>query len=82
MTSRNLLTLNYTSEKTHHGIIVARRHSPYEITKRLILILNQVTASEIRDQIRYIRIAEGETGEHLALRLPSGRHGSSEVQTY
>lgn len=38
----------------HEGIIIAVRHSPYEILRRLLLILNQITADEIRDQLRYI----------------------------
>jgi hypothetical protein len=38
----------------HHGIILAVRRRPYEIARRLILILNQVTADEMRDQLRYV----------------------------
>ena len=38
----------------HHGIIIAARHSPYEVVQRLLLILNHVTADEMRNQIRYI----------------------------
>jgi predicted nuclease of predicted toxin-antitoxin system len=38
----------------HHGIIIATRHPPYEIVRRLLLILNQVTADEMQDQLRYI----------------------------
>ena len=42
--------------QSHHGIIIATRHRPYEIVRRLllILILNQVTADEMQDQLRYI----------------------------
>jgi predicted nuclease of predicted toxin-antitoxin system len=40
--------------RSHFGIILAGRHAPYEIVRRLLLILNQVTADEIKDQIRYI----------------------------
>lgn len=40
--------------QTHAGIIIAVRHPPYEIVRRLLLILNQVTADEMRDQVRYI----------------------------
>ena len=32
----------------------AVRHPPYEIVRRLLLILNQVTADEMQDQLRYI----------------------------
>lgn len=38
----------------HEGIIIVVRHSPYEILRRLLLILNQITADEMRDQLRYI----------------------------
>jgi predicted nuclease of predicted toxin-antitoxin system len=38
----------------HDGIIVAVRHPPYELLRRLLRILNDVTADEMRDQIRYI----------------------------
>lgn len=39
---------------SHFGIVIATRHSPYEIVRRLLLILNQVTADEMQDQVRYI----------------------------
>ncbi len=40
--------------RTHWGLILAIRRPPREITRRLLLILNQVTADEMRDQVRYI----------------------------
>ena len=40
--------------QTHHGIIIALRRSPYEIALRLLTILNQVTADEMENQLRYI----------------------------
>jgi predicted nuclease of predicted toxin-antitoxin system len=43
-----------TAGKHHAGIIVAVRHPPYEIVRRLLVILNQVTADEMADQLRYI----------------------------
>ena len=39
---------------THYGIIIATRHDPYELARRLLLILNQVTADELTNQLRYI----------------------------
>jgi hypothetical protein len=42
------------SQKTHSGIILARRHPTHELVRRLLLILNHVTADEIKDQVRYI----------------------------
>jgi predicted nuclease of predicted toxin-antitoxin system len=38
----------------HFGIIVAVRRPAYEIVRRLLLILNQVTADEMINQLRYI----------------------------
>jgi predicted nuclease of predicted toxin-antitoxin system len=40
--------------QTHFGILLANRHPPYEIARRLLLLLNQVTADELKDQIRYL----------------------------
>ncbi len=49
------LAREYLAEgRPHSGIILAGRHLPYEISRRLLVILNQVTADEIKDQIRYI----------------------------
>lgn len=44
----------FATGQTHYGIIIAVRHSPYEIVRRLLLILNQVTADEMHNQLRYI----------------------------
>jgi hypothetical protein len=44
----------FSSGKAHYGIILAVRHSPQEIVRRLLIILNQVTADEMQNQIRYI----------------------------
>ena len=38
----------------HNGIIIAVRHPPYELLRRLLRILNNVPAEEMRDQLRYI----------------------------
>jgi predicted nuclease of predicted toxin-antitoxin system len=38
----------------HHGMIIAVRRTPYELARRLLEILNQVTADEMVNQIRYI----------------------------
>jgi hypothetical protein len=42
------------SAKTHHGIILAVRHPPYEVMRRLMRLLNHVTADEMINQVRYI----------------------------
>ena len=41
-------------EKQHHGLLLAVRRSPYELARRLLVILNNVTADEMHNQIRYI----------------------------
>ena len=38
----------------HGGIIISTRRTPYEIARRLLVILNHVTADEIVNQLRYI----------------------------
>jgi predicted nuclease of predicted toxin-antitoxin system len=44
----------FATGQPHSGIIIAVRHPPYELVRRLLLILNQVTADEMQDQLRYI----------------------------
>ncbi|MFZ0544931.1 MAG: DUF5615 family PIN-like protein [Candidatus Promineifilaceae bacterium] len=50
-----LLANEYTNAgKTHYGIILAVRNKPYEVVRRLMRILNHVTADEMQNQVRYI----------------------------
>ena len=42
------------ANKKHYGIILEARHPPYEFVRRLMRIINQVTADEIEVQVRYI----------------------------
>lgn len=44
----------FEQDKKHYGIILAVRHSPQEIARRLLIILNNVTADEMENQVRYI----------------------------
>ena len=45
----------YMAAGSHHGgILIAVRHPPHEIVRRLLIILNQVTADEMDDQLRYL----------------------------
>jgi hypothetical protein len=44
----------FAAGQHHPGIIIAVRRSPYAIAQRLLAILNQVTADEMRDQVRCI----------------------------
>ena len=44
----------FSTGRTHYGIIIAVRRPPYEIARRLLTILNRVTADEMQNQLRYI----------------------------
>ena len=44
----------YAAGREHYGIIIALRRSPYEVMRRLLVILNSVTAGEMKNQLRYI----------------------------
>lgn len=49
------LAQNYAhAGQTHSGIILAVRYPPYELVRRLMQILNHVTADEMVNQVRYI----------------------------
>jgi predicted nuclease of predicted toxin-antitoxin system len=49
-----LIQTYFDTEQKHYGVILAVRRPPQEITKRLLAILNQVTADELENQVRYI----------------------------
>lgn len=44
----------FLSGQNHYGIIFAVRRSPQEIVRRLLVILERVTADEMENQVRYI----------------------------
>lgn len=44
----------FSSELKHYGIIIAVQRPAQEVALRLLTILDQVTAEEIEDQVRYI----------------------------
>lgn len=44
----------FEEKKTHSGNIIAVRRHPKELSKRVLILLDSVTADEIEDQIRYI----------------------------
>ena len=49
------LARQYTSAGKHHcGIIIAIRRSPYDITRRLLSLLDRMTAEEMDDQTLFI----------------------------
>lgn len=44
----------FAADRNHFGIIVAVRRPPREIAKRLLQVLNTVTADEMENQLRYV----------------------------
>jgi predicted nuclease of predicted toxin-antitoxin system len=40
--------------RQHFGVIIAVKRTPQELTRRLLAILNNTTADEMIDQVRYI----------------------------
>lgn len=44
----------FAAGQSHDGIIVAVRRPPREIARRLLHILNHVTAEEMQNQVRYV----------------------------
>ncbi|MBW4657790.1 MAG: DUF5615 family PIN-like protein [Drouetiella hepatica Uher 2000/2452] len=49
-----LIQTYFDAERKHYGVILAVRRSPQIIAQRLLAILNQVTADEMENQVRYI----------------------------
>jgi len=44
----------FNSGVKHYGIVIAVQRPAHEIARRLLVILDQVTADEIENQIRYV----------------------------
>jgi len=42
------------SGRDHVGIIIATRRAPHELVSRIVMLLNALTADEIRNQLLYI----------------------------
>ncbi|MCK4330332.1 DUF5615 family PIN-like protein [candidate division WOR-3 bacterium] len=40
--------------KEHYGIIIAGRRDEYSMLKRILRILNRITADEMKNQLKYI----------------------------
>lgn len=49
-----LVQTYFEAGRSHYGVIFAVRRSPQAIAQRLLIILNQVSADEMRNQVRYI----------------------------
>ena len=43
-----------TNGRPHFGIIIAGRRSPYEVARRLAVLLNTLTADEFENQLFYV----------------------------
>lgn len=50
----NLAQKYFVNGRDHTGMIIAVRRTPYEIAKRILKILDEVTGDEMINQIRYI----------------------------
>jgi hypothetical protein len=44
----------FEEKKAHSGIIIAVRRRPKELSRRVLILLDSVTADEIENQVRYI----------------------------
>jgi len=44
----------FFDNQIHHGIVIAVQRSPHEVAERLLKILNDFTADEMKNQIIYI----------------------------
>ena len=44
----------FEAGRTHRGIIIAVRRWPHEILRRLLVILDQITADEMENRVVYI----------------------------
>ena len=49
-----LHTLYIETDKRHKGIIIATRRNPYDLTRRVAVLLDSLTADEIEGQLFYI----------------------------
>lgn len=50
----NLARQYLSTGQIHAGIFIAVRRPPYEITRRLLILLNQITADEMDNQTLYL----------------------------
>jgi predicted nuclease of predicted toxin-antitoxin system len=44
----------FAAGETHFGILIAVRRPTYEMARRVLVILNAITADEMQNQVRYI----------------------------
>lgn len=49
------LAQDYSAEgRSHTGILISVRRSPYEIARRLLLLMNRITAEEMDNRLLYL----------------------------
>jgi hypothetical protein len=44
----------YENGQTHAGIFIATRHPPQRVVQRLLVLLNDITAEEMMNQLIYL----------------------------
>jgi hypothetical protein len=44
----------FTQTRSHSGIIIAVRRTPYDLVRRLLTLMNDITAEEMDNQVMYI----------------------------
>ena len=49
-----LVEEHFHTGRDHAGVFIAARRVPGEIVRRLLVILNAVTADEMKNQVRYL----------------------------
>lgn len=49
-----LASTYFEQAELHFGIILAVRRSPHELVQRLLRLLNEMTAEEVQNQVRYL----------------------------
>lgn len=49
-----LIQTYFDTEQKHCGVILAVRRQPQAIAQRLLVVLNQVVADEMENQVRYV----------------------------
>jgi predicted nuclease of predicted toxin-antitoxin system len=50
----DIATRYWQTGQTHAGIFIATRHPPPQIAGRLLILLNQITADEMKNQLLYL----------------------------
>ena len=49
-----LVKERFAAGQSHSGVVIAVRRPPYEIAKRLLVVLNKITADEMKNRVVYV----------------------------